>query len=444
MSCLSYQHESNRSVENIPSRSMSREENIEFDEKLNSRIFDNSTCSSVSRESESDIDSPPPPPPPLDDDLECSDCGNETSRCSDINVHFYGDRVTICRSLCRSSTTVGTNDNQNNDVARDDGESDNEGNSHCCSVKWEHGDCIQTRFSTSLRSTCNHSTTDGNTINRQIVGREIDDEIDENCDHCSVECEHEDCSVPTSCRSICKISAADGGNDIRQTAVDCEDGDDDGNDKNIDASNVGWGHGEHGHTNNVENIEVGKCEVSSLIETYNHRFGGSSTTLERKPPAVMHHRSNNSSFFQLSMRLMHHNTQSTLAPALIDPPTSDEDENARGSYLGHHKSVMNYTFRACFFILKKFALRCAFDHWRRKTNNEQNPYSASESTSLEPCDNLGIPSFLSSNRSISSSIHSPDAFSITSLRSLRRRPLLSCHVSLPVQIQLSHSDGTTR
>jgi len=425
MSHLSDQDESNRPVDKIPSRSMSREENIEFDEKLNSRIFDYSPCSSVSGESDLS-DSPPPPPPPLDDDFDCSDCGNPWS---DIN-DYDDDRV-----------TVGTNANQNTAVARDDGESGNEGN---CSVKWEHGDYNYNTTSPFRRSTCKHSPTDVSYKNQLIVALEIDDNIDENCDHCSVE--HEECSHvidSTSCRSICRNSAADCGSVIQKPAIECDDDNDD-NDKNIDASSgVGWGHGDYCHTNVVD-TEDDKCDLLSLIEPVIPRFERSSISLERNPPAAMDHRSHNSSLTQLSKRSMHLTTQSALGNALIDPPTSDEDGNARGSYLGHHQSVLNHTLRTCFLILKKFALRCAFDHWRRKTNYEQTTYSTPESLSLAPHDNLGVPLFLSSNHSISSSILSPDAFSITSLRSLRRRPLSSCHVSLPVQIQLSHRDGTNR
>lgn len=392
----------NSSANEFPSRSMSREENFEFDERLNSRYSDFSPSSSVTS-SESDIsDIPPPPPPALEDDIDCSssssDYADESSRCSEISDRNSppptSDRkdtvAIICTSLCRISTTVDNNDTKMNDKTHAGCEVNNDERSHPCSQ-----DCTDAQSHTNV-SNSNQQTS---------IACESDDDdgIDKNCDHYNEECEHED-----------------GSNGKIDHITNFGVGFDDINDKFINASIVGFKDEDNGHNFSTLEDDNG----TSLIEPVIPQFDDPSISLERIYHADLHHCSNNSSSSPLSVRSIQHEIETTPDSASIDPPATDEDKTdpTRCPHLADHQFDIHHTLRACFLILKVFALRCAFDHWRRKTNYEY--------LSSELCDDSGMLS-LTSNYNSSSSILSPDSISITSLRSFRYRPSSSSfHVSI--------------
>ncbi len=420
MSQLGVQVESNRSDE-FPSRSMSRLENIEFDEKLNSSFLDFSPSSSVTSESDAS-DIPPPPPPPLEDDTNCSsDYDDEMSHCIDVSDSFsqsISDQNDTVKSMRRSSTAADVIDYLKSDAARDDCHGSNEENSHPCTAKRENGVCSYIgEFKCSSKNVRN--------CNQQIdvACEEGDDDIDINCDHCNVDCQHEDYSFAIhSSRSKCKNSTNDGRIDTNNTIASFDSVDN--RDKDINAASVGWRHKDRSHTNFTV---IGNCndDVSSLIEP--------GILLESKYHVDMNLCSNSPSLHLSTVRPKHQENKSTLGSEQIDPPVINEDGNVGGGI------DMNHTLRACVLILKVFALRCSFDHWRRKTkHDEQSASSLFDPLPFEQGHNTGILSLVSSNQHSSSSIISPDAFNISSLR-IRLRPISSpFHVSRSIQIQYRH------
>jgi hypothetical protein len=410
--------QSNRSDE-FPSRSMSRLENIEFNEKLNSSFIDFSPSSSVTSESDAS-DIPPPPPPPLEDDTDCSsDYDDETYHCinfSDSNSQTISDQNDTVKSMCRNSATIVVNENLNSDTTRDDCHGSNDESSHRCTAKRESGVRIQARTSTCCTGEFKCSSKNGSNYNQQIdvACDEGDDDIDANCDHCNVECEHEDYSyvIHSTCRrSKCKNSTNDGRIDTNNTIASFDSMNN--CDKIINSSSVGWRHTDRSHTNFAA-IDNGTDDVSSLIE--------SDIPLESEHLVDTNLCSNRPSLHLSAVRPKYH----------FDPPILSEDGNGGG----HN---MNHTLRACFLILNVFALRCSFDHWRRKTKHEeQSASSLFDPLSFEQGHNTGILSLVSSNQNSSSSILSLDAFSISSLR-IRRRPISSpFHVSSSIRIQYRH------
>lgn len=394
MSHLGVQVEPNRSEE-FPSRSMSTLENIEFDEKLNSSILDLSPSSSVTSESDAS-GIPPPPPPPLEDDTDCSSDYDDEMCHIDFSDSFsqtISDQNDTVKSMRRSSATADVNENLKSDATRDDCHGSNDENSHPCTAKRENGVCScigEFKCSSKNVSNCNQQI--------DVACEEGDDDIDINCDHCNVECEHEDNTYAihsTCCRSKCKNSTNDGRIDTNNTIASFDSVDN--RDKIINASSVGWRHKDRSHTNFAD-IDNGNDDVSSLIE--------SGIPLESKYHVDMNLCSNSPSLHLSTVRPKHHENKSTLGSEQIDPPVLNEDGNVGGG------SDMNHTLRACLLILKVFALRCSFDHWRRKTKHyEQSASSLFDHLPFEQGHNTGILSLVSSNQNSSSSIISPDAFS---------------------------------
>lgn len=424
MSHLVVPDESDRLTNEFPSRSMSRSENIIFEEKLNSRICDCSPSSSVISGG-SDI-SDIPPPPPLEDD----DDADAISHCSYISnsiLHLASNRIDTVESIrsgiCRSSATAVTN--QKPDVAHSGCHDSNDDNSNPCSVKWENGNRIQARA-----LTCGSDEVECSNTNNQIAVacEDDDDEIDMNFDLSTGASEYEDCRKAkdsTCCGSKCNNSAT--GGRVDHKAIDGFDFWDI-RDKIIAASCAGWRH-EDSSIAIFENVQDSDDDVSSLI-------GLSIPRLENS-----RHWSDDSSLSLRSVRSNHQN-QSRLGTARVDPPALNEDGDAPSASLFpvDHRSDINRALCDCFLILKVFALRCTFDHWRRKTKfEEQSSSSLFEPLSFDECGDFDMLSLLSSNSNVSPSILSPDAYSVASVRNVRLCPMSSLfHVSRSILSQFQH------